>query len=75
MKVSRLLTSNGLDLPCVVLPTRRTLFGGGTEVMVYCQNRLVKGIIQEEDDPVAEIEIFVDWCIIPELQEMLCDLE
>ena len=67
-----LITENGLDLPCVVLPTRRSLFPVGEEVMVYCQNRLVKGFVPDNDyDMIAEIEIIADFCIIPEMDEIL----
>ena len=68
-----LITKNGLELPCVIFPTRKQLFPIGEEVTVYCQNRLVKGYISVFDDElVAELEILVDWCIIPELEELLC---
>lgn len=76
MNKSTLLTSNGLELPCVVLPTQRNLFLQGKEVIVFCQNQLIKGYLNDEDDDyVAELEVVVDWCIIPEFQEMLCDPE
>jgi len=66
-----LITKNGLELPCVIFPTRRQLFPIGEEVTVYCQNRLVKGYISILDDSiVAELEILVDFAIIPELEEL-----
>ena len=66
-----LITKNGLELPCVIFPTRRQLFPIGEEVTVYCQNRLVKGYISILDDNiVAELEILVDFAIIPELEEL-----
>jgi hypothetical protein len=73
MKKAILLTHNGLELPCVVLPVKRSLFPFGTEVLVYCQNRLVKGYIEDDEDFVAEIEVVVDFCIMPELDEFLKD--
>ena len=70
MVIGTLYTSSGLELPCVILPIRRPLDPIGQEVMVYCQNRLAKGYL-EDDNYVIEIEIVVEWCMIPELQEML----
>ena len=67
-----LITHNELELPCVIFPTKRPLFPCGYEVMVYCQGRLVRGYIESDDeDIVAELEIMVDWCIIPECDELL----
>lgn len=70
MKKAVLLTENGLELPCVVFPTHRQLFPVGKEVTVYCQNRLIKGYIGDDDDIVAEVEVLVDFAIIPELEEL-----
>ena len=72
MKTSILLTQSGLELPCVILPVERQLFPEGKEVLVYCQNRLAKGYIKQDDyELVAEVEIQVDFCIIPELDEVI----
>lgn len=71
MTKGTLITQSGLELPCVVFPTRRFICYG-QEVTVYCQNRLIKGFISIIDDNmVAEVEVLVNWCIIPELDEML----
>lgn len=71
MKKGILITKNGLELPCVIFPTRKQLFPIGEEVTVYCQNRLVKGYISILDDEiVAELEILVEFAIIPELEEL-----
>ena len=75
MKKSNLITQNGLELPCVILPVEKSLFPIGKEVLVYCQNRLVRGYIQDDEDYVAEIEIVVDFCIMPELDEFLKEHE
>lgn len=75
MKKSNLITQNGLELPCVILPVEKSLFPIGKEVLVYCQNRLVRGYIQDDDEFVAEIEIVVDFCIMPELDEFLKEHE
>ena len=71
MKTSILLTQNGLELPCVILPVEKQLFPTGKEVLVYCQNRLTKGYIEYDEDYVAELEVTVEFCIIPELNELL----
>jgi len=66
-----LITKSGLELPCVIFPTRKQLFPIGEEVIVYCQNRLVKGYLSVFDDElVAELEILVEFAIIPELEEL-----
>jgi len=75
MKKSNLITQDGLELPCVILPVEKSLFPIGKEVLVYCQNRLVRGYVQDDDDYVAEIEIVVDFAIIPELDEFLKEHE
>ena len=71
IKVATLITENGLDLPCVVLPTQKSLFPVGKEVTVYCQNRLVRGYIEADEDFVAEIEIVAEFAMIPEYDEFL----
>ena len=71
MKSAILLTQDGLELPCVILPVEKQLFPTGKEVLVYCQNRLCKGYVDIDEDFVAELEITVEFCIIPELNELL----
>ena len=75
MKKSNLITQNGLELPCVILPVEKSLFPIGKEVLVYCQNRLVRGYIQDDEDYVAEIEIAADFAMIPEYDEFLKEHE
>jgi len=75
MKKSSLITQDGLELPCVILPVEKSLFPIGKEVLVYCQNRLVRGYVQDDDDYVAEIEIVVEFAIMPELDEFLKEHE
>jgi hypothetical protein len=72
-KRSKLLTSNDLELDCVII-SRKPLIAGGEEVLCYAQNRIVKGFIQGEDDFVAEISIVVGFAIIPELAELLYEI-
>lgn len=71
-KVSTLLTQNDLELPCVIL-SERTLFPVGKEVLVYCQNRLAKGYIEDDDTLVAELDVVVEFAMIPELDEFIKD--
>ena len=71
MKKSSLITQDGLELPCVILPVEKSLFPIGKEVLVYCQNRLVRGYIQDDDEFVAAIEIVADFAMIPEYDEFL----
>ena len=75
MKKAILITQNELELPCVILPVERPLFPTGKEVLVYCQNRLVKGYMDCDEEFIAELEIVSDFCIIPELNEFLKDLK
>jgi hypothetical protein len=70
MKKSVLLCNNGLELKCVIL-SEKPFISGGSEVLVYCQNRLVKGYF--EKDYVAEINIIVDFITAPELDEFIND--
>jgi hypothetical protein len=72
-RIATLLTHNNLDLPCVVL-LEKTLFPVGKEVLVYAQNRLARGYIEDDDDYIAEIEVVVDFAMIPELDELVKDL-
>ena len=72
MKKAILFTQNGLELPCVILQ-EKPLFPFGKEALAYCQNRLVKGYIEDDDDYVAELSIVVEFCIAPELDEFLKD--
>jgi len=48
-----------LELECLIL-SRTVLFTGGEEAMVYCQGRLVRGFINDDDDFVAEVDIIVE---------------
>lgn len=73
MTAAILITQNGLELPCVVLPNFRPLFPKGKEVIVYCQNRLVKAYMDSDEEYVAELEKLCDYCIIPELDSTLND--
>ena len=74
MKIRTLLCENGLELSCVVLPVERYLPLVGKEVIVYCQSRLVKGLVMDEEY-VIEIEKVVEFAIIPELEELLKDVQ
>ena len=71
-RIATLLTHNDLDLPCVVL-SEKTLFPFGKEVLVYAQNRLVRGYIEDDDSLVAELETVVEFLISPELEEFIKD--
>lgn len=70
MKISTLLTQNDLELPCVIL-SEKTLFPVGKEVLIYCQNRLTRGYVEDDDTLVAELETIVEFAIIPELDEFI----
>ena len=71
-RIATLLTHNDLDLPCVVL-SEKTMFPFGKEVLVYAQNRLVRGYIEDDDSLVAELETVVEFLISPELEEFIKD--
>jgi hypothetical protein len=71
-RIATLLTHNDLDLPCVVL-SEKTLFPVGKEVLVYAQNRLVRGYIEDDDSLIAELETVVEFLISPELEEFIKD--
>lgn len=74
MKVSKLLTKNGLELVCIILPLEKTMFDSTKEVIVYCQNRLVKG----EYTPgigVIEKHVIVEFLICPEFEEVLYEIQ
>ena len=58
-KKSTLLTHNKLELDCLII-SRRVLITGGEEALVYCQRRLVRGFINDDDDFVAEMDIIVE---------------
>lgn len=58
-KKSTLLTHNKLELDCLII-SRTTLITGGEEALVYCQRRLVRGFINDDDDFVAEVDIVVE---------------
>lgn len=72
-KRSKLLTSNDLELDCIII-SRKPLIAGGEEVLCYAQNRLVKGFVQGDDDFVAEVSIVIGFAIIPELAELLYEI-
>lgn len=72
MRIATLITHNDLELPCVILPIERPLFNG-KEVLVYCQNCLVKGYLGEDPELVAELKIIVEFAMIPELEEFIKD--
>jgi len=69
-RIATLLTHNDLDLPCVIL-SEKSMFPVGKEVLVYAQNRLVKGYIEDDDSLVAELDIVVEYIIAPELEEFI----
>lgn len=71
-RIATLLTHNDLDLPCVVL-SEKTMFPFGKEVLVYAQNRLVRGYIEDDDSLIAELETVVEFLISPELEEFIKD--
>ena len=71
-RIATLLTHNDLDLPCVVL-SEKTMFPIGKEVLVYAQNRLIRGYIEDDDSLVAELETVVEFLISPELEEFIKD--
>ena len=73
-KKSTLLTSNDNEIDCLII-SRKPLICGGEEVLAYAQNRIVKGLIQDDDDFIAEIESVITFCIIPELEEELYELQ
>lgn len=66
-----LLTNNGLELPCLIVFEGKILpfDGKHQEVLVYCQNRLVKGLLFE--DYVSELEIISEFIINPDWEEKL----
>lgn len=63
-----LLTSNDLELDCIVI-SKKPLISGGEEVLVYAQNRIVRGYLEEGF--VAELNIIINYAIIPELDNEL----
>ena len=69
-RIATLLTHNDLELPCVVI-FEKPLFPVGKEVLVYAQNRLVRGYVEDDDYLVAEIEVTVEYAMIPELEEFI----
>lgn len=74
MKVSKLLTKNGLELICIVLPLEKPIFESTKEVIVYCQNRLVKG---EYTPGIGVIEkcVIIEFLICPEFEEVLYEIQ
>lgn len=71
-KKSLLLTHNKLELECLII-SRKTLITGGEEALVYCQSRLVKGFINDDDSFVAEMDILVEN--VQDLEEELKTVE
>lgn len=69
-RISTLITHNDLDLPCIIL-SEKPLFPVGKEVLVYAQNRLVRGYIEDDDSLVAEMEVIVEYVMAPELEEFI----
>lgn len=69
-RIATLLTHNDLDLPCVIL-SEKTMFPVGKEVLVYAQNRLVRGYIEDDDSLVAELDTVVEYIIASELEEFI----
>lgn len=65
---STLLTHNKLELECLII-SRKALITGGEEVIVYCQRRLARGFINDDDDFIAELDILVEN--VEELEEEL----
>lgn len=72
-KKSLLLTHNKLELECLII-SRKTLITGGEEALVYCQNRLVKGFIEDDDSFIAEIGILIEDIFSQSLEDELNDL-
>lgn len=74
MKVSKLLTKNGLELTCIILPLEKTIFNSTKEVIVYCQNRLVKG---EYTPGIGVVEkcVIIEFLICPEFEEVLYEIQ
>lgn len=73
-KKSLLLTHNKLELECLII-SRKTLITGGEEVLVYCQNRLVKGFIEDDDTFIAEMDILVEDVFSQSLEDELNNLD
>ena len=71
-KIATLLTQNDLELPCVVI-AEKSLFPVGKEVLVYCQNRLIRCYIEYDENLIAELDIVVEFAMIPELDEFIKD--
>jgi hypothetical protein len=72
-KKSLLLTHNKLELECLII-SRKTLITGGEEALVYCQSRLVKGFINDDDSFVAEMDILVEDIFSQSLEDELNNL-
>jgi len=68
MEKATLLTHNDLELECLIL-FKKPLIDNKEEVLVYAQNRLVKGLL--DNGYVAELEVIADFCICPSLNEQL----
>ena len=72
-KKSLLLTHNKLELKCLII-SHKTLITGSEEALVYCQNRLVKGFINDDDSFVAEMDILVEDIFSQSLENELNNL-
>lgn len=55
-----------------VILSKKPLFCGGEEALVYSQGRLIKCFLEE--DNAREFEVLISWCIIPELEEVLYEI-
>lgn len=73
-KKSTLLTHNKLELDCLII-SRKTLITGGEEALVYCQRRLVKGFINDDDSFIAEMDIVVEDIYSQSLEDELNNLD
>ena len=72
-EIAILVTESGLEIPCILFPTKRNLFPFGYEVLTYCQNRITKGITPD-CKVIRELEIVVEFVIAPELDERIKEL-
>lgn len=67
-----LITQNDEGVKCLILH-EKPLISGGSEVLVYAQNKLIKGFMHEKI--VAEIEVVADFVIAPSLNEELYEIQ
>ena len=73
-KKSTLLTHNKLELECLII-SRKPLITGGEEALVYCQSRLVKGFINDDDAFIAELGVLVGDIFSQSLEDELNNLD